>query len=207
MQPKFDALYRAIVTSVIDTTNSGKIKVQCPQIGGMAEIRAAEPANPGLPVPIVGSIVWIGFSGGDITKPMYMANTIPSIPNLSLILDWQTPTLVSGFTQNGNNNGTVQYRVVNILGSNQVQWRGGLNLTYPGSNISNGGVPFSSAINIAARPTLGLRTLIAACSDISSTTLSLKFDTDNTGVSTIIGTTTSSVQPPWISLNGLSYFQ
>jgi len=74
MQPNFDALYRAIVTSNIDATGAQKIKVQCPQIAGMAEIRSAEPVNPGMPVPNVGSIVWVGFSGGDITKPFYMGN-------------------------------------------------------------------------------------------------------------------------------------
>lgn len=74
MQPNYDALYRALVSSNTDPTNSGKIKVQCPQISGFAEIRSAEPVNPSLPVPLVGTTVFIGFSGGDITKPFYFAN-------------------------------------------------------------------------------------------------------------------------------------
>lgn len=75
MQPKYDALYRALVTSVTDDTNSGKIRVQCPQIAGLAEIRSAEPANSQEPVPVVGSTIWVGFSGGDMTKPYYISNS------------------------------------------------------------------------------------------------------------------------------------
>lgn len=74
MQPKFDALYRALVTSTADPTNSGRIRVQCPQISGAAEIRAAEPLNPAHPTPVVGSTVWLAFSGGDITKPTFITN-------------------------------------------------------------------------------------------------------------------------------------
>lgn len=90
MQPKYDALYRALVTNATDPTNKGLIRVQCPQIAGLAEIRQAEPANPQEPVPAVGSTVWIAFSGGDITKPLYFTNqavpvkvtstTLPSVP-------------------------------------------------------------------------------------------------------------------------------
>lgn len=90
MQPKFDAMYRALVTSNVDPTNKGLIRVQCPQIGGLIEVRAAEPANPQEPIPPVGSTVWVGFSGGDITKPYYQTNqavpatvtstTLPPVP-------------------------------------------------------------------------------------------------------------------------------
>lgn len=75
MQPKFDALYRGVVTSNVDTSNKGRIKVQCPQIAGLAELRVAEPANPHMPVPSIGSTVWVTFSGGDITKPVYINNS------------------------------------------------------------------------------------------------------------------------------------
>jgi hypothetical protein len=68
-------MYRALVTSIADPTNSGKIKVQCPQISGTAEIRAAEPANPADRLPNVGSTVWISFNGGDLTKPIYFSNS------------------------------------------------------------------------------------------------------------------------------------
>ena len=73
-QPKYDAFYRALVTSNVDPTGTGRIRVQCPQIAGTVEIRAAEPANPYDPVPFIGATVWLGFSGGDITKPFYLSN-------------------------------------------------------------------------------------------------------------------------------------
>src|SRR6267142_267220 len=75
MQLSYDAMYRALVTSVADPTNSGKIKVKCPQISGTAEIRAAEPANPADRIPTVGTTVWIAFNGGDLTKPIYFSNS------------------------------------------------------------------------------------------------------------------------------------
>lgn len=99
MQPKFDALYRAIVTSNVDNANTGKIKVQCPQISGIAEIRFAEPSNPQMPVPSTGTTVWIGFSGGDVTKPFYITNQasplqvpstgLPSSPYEGMLV-WET---------------------------------------------------------------------------------------------------------------------
>lgn len=101
MQPKYNSIYRAVVTTNVDSSNSGKIKVQAPQIGGAVEIRAAEPANPQEPVPTVGSTVWLAFSGGDITKPVYYTNqavpatltssTLPAVP-FSGQLVWETDT-------------------------------------------------------------------------------------------------------------------
>lgn len=111
MQPKYNAIYRALVTSITDDTNSGKIRVQCPQIAGLAEIRAAEPVNSQQPVPIVGTIVWLMFSGGDITKPAYFSNSM----NIASNYTWQTPSYEANWagstTFNGSSNwGTLQYR-------------------------------------------------------------------------------------------------
>lgn len=203
--PTYLGLYRSIVTNNVDSTNQNKIKVVCPQVAGNAEIRSAEPVNPQEQIPAIGSIVWVGFSGGDITKPYYLANSVTPYPEISVVLDWQTPSLAAGYTENGNTNGTVKYRVVNFLGYNQVQWMGGLNLTYPGSSLANSSQPFASVLNPAAQPS-SLRSLPAACSTSTSTTQSLKFDTSTTGLCTIVGTNTSTIQPPWISLNNLSYF-
>lgn len=202
MQPKFDALYRALVTSNTDTSGLGKIKVQCPQISGIAEIRFAEPVNPQEYIPDVGTTVWVGFSGGDITKPFYLSNTAPSI---SVIQDWSAPTLATGFTGDGNSNGTPEYRVINILGSRKVEWKGGLNVTYPGSSIANGGDFLSSALPAIAIPT-SRRTVDAACSATTSTSLSVKVDFNTTGMPQIVGTNTTTIQPIWVSLNTLSYF-
>lgn len=203
MQPKYDALYRALVTSITDATGAGKIRVQCPQVGGLAEIRAAEPANPGMPLPTVGSTVWIMFSGGDITKPAYFAN---SVWNSSfLVQDWTNFSLVSGFTANGNNNGTPQFQIVSDYGSLRVNLQGGINITYPSSTIANGGT--WTTIPSLARPTTALlRTCTGACSAASSTAYSLKMDFSSGGGASIVGTNTTTIQPPWVSLNGLHYY-
>lgn len=202
MQPKYDAIYRALVTSTTDSTNSGKIRVQCPQIGGLAEIRAAEPVNPVLPVPAVGSTVWIMFNGGDITKPAYFSNTASQI----LLKDWTNFTLVSGFTGNGNNNGTPKYQAIMEFGSVKVNIQGGLNVTYPSSTIANGGVWCDPLPDIITPTTSSIRTVTAACSLASSTARSMKIDFKNDNTAQIVGTNTTDVQPPWVSLNGLSYY-
>lgn len=203
MQPKYDAIYRALVTSTTDPTNSGKIRVQCPQVAGLAEIRLAEPVNAAQPIPKVGTTIWIMFSGGDITKPAYFGN---SVWNSSfLVQDWTNFTLASGFTTNGNNNGTPQFQVVSEYGSLKVNLQGGINITYPSSTIANGGT--WTTIPGVARPTGPiLRTLTAACSAASSTTLSLKLDFASGGSANIVGTNTTTIQPPWVSLSGLYYY-
>jgi len=202
MQPKYDAIYRALVTSTADATNSGKIRVQCPQIAGLAEIRAAEPVNPEQPVPTVGTTIWVMFNGGDITKPAYFGNSVWN--SNFLVQDWTNFTILSGFTGNGNSNGTPQFQVVNEYGSLKVNLKGGLNITYPGSNIANGG-DWCSTVPTIARPST-LRTLASACSAASSTVNSLKADFRTDGTAALVGTNSTTDQPPWSSLNGLSYF-
>ncbi|MFE2578856.1 hypothetical protein [Streptomyces sp. NPDC059378] len=118
--------------------------------------------------------------------------------------DWTTPALASGFTGNGNSNGTVQYRVINVLGTAFVQWRGGLNITYSGGAIANGGSPLSAPLPVIARPSTRC-TLAAACSATSSSALSLKIDFNTSGSVDVVGTNTTTINPPWVSFNGLMY--
>jgi hypothetical protein len=166
--------------------------------------------NPGDPIPAVGSIVWMVFNGGDLTKPVYTANSVtpfPAIPEVSTVLSWTTPTLAAGYTNNGNGNGTVMYRVVDILGSRQVEWQGGLNLTYPSGSLANSGNPFTANIQFLARPTnAATRSCTAPCSLTSSTVASIKLDVTSGGLCALIGTNSSTIQPPWVSLNGVNYF-
>lgn len=89
--------YRAKVLSTADPTNTGKIKVQCPQVAGLAELNWAEPANFADPIPNAGDLVWIFFSGGDTTKPVYSLSKDP--------YTWQTPTYLSGWSSNNVFNG------------------------------------------------------------------------------------------------------
>lgn len=86
--------YRAKVLSTADPTNTGKIKVQCPQVAGLAELNWAEPANFADPVPNAGDLVWIFFSGGDTTKPVYSLSKNP--------YTWQVPNYQTGWSDNNS---------------------------------------------------------------------------------------------------------
>ncbi|MGW2700839.1 hypothetical protein [Streptomyces sp. NPDC001340] len=118
--------------------------------------------------------------------------------------DWTTPALASGYTGNGNSNGALQYRVINVLGTVFVQWRGGLNITYNSGAIANSGSPLASALPTVARPSSKC-SLSAACSAASSSTLSLKVDFNTDGSINIVGTNTTTINPPWVSFSGLMY--
>lgn len=123
---------------------------------------------------------------------------------------WTTVSLATGFTHDGNSNGTFQYRIVNLFGEPTVMLRGGLGVTYSGSPsvIRNGGIVTSAPLPVSARPST-LRTTVAACSTSSSDVLSVKIDAPTTGHIHIVGTTNATaapkIQPPWVSFNGLYY--
>lgn len=116
---------------------------------------------------------------------------------------WTTISLASGFTHDGNSNGTAQYRVVNLFGELTVMLRGGVNITYPSGSIANSGVITSSALPTSARPT-SLRTVTCACSAVSATITSLKLDAQTGGHLLLVGTSPTD-KPPWVSLNGTFY--
>lgn len=77
MQSDYTGTYRGIVTSNVDPTGRGFIKVQCPQVAGLVELNFAEPANTDEPIPNVGDIVWIFFNGGETHKPVYRVGANP----------------------------------------------------------------------------------------------------------------------------------
>lgn len=115
---------------------------------------------------------------------------------------WTTPTLATGYTGNGNSNGTPQYRVVNLFGDLMVMWKGGLNVTYSDGAPVNSTNFLASALPSAARPPVK-RTVTAACSAASSASLSVKIDFNTDGTTSIV--TQGGVEPPWVSLNNITY--
>ncbi|MCX5202499.1 hypothetical protein OG897_13705 [Streptomyces sp. NBC_00237] len=123
---------------------------------------------------------------------------------------WSTISPASGYSHNGNDNGTAQYRVVNLFGELTVMLQGGINVPYSGSpaTIGNGGILNSTPLPAAARPA-GLRSVAAACSQVTSASNTVKVDAQSDGYLRIVGTTASNaanrVTPPWVSLNGLFY--
>ncbi|MDX3260703.1 phage baseplate assembly protein V [Streptomyces sp. MI02-2A] len=64
-------MYRASVANNADPLNEARVTLLIPQILGNAESAWAVPASPTNTVPPVGQTVWVQFSGGDITKPVY----------------------------------------------------------------------------------------------------------------------------------------
>lgn len=113
---------------------------------------------------------------------------------------WTTPTLVSGFSHNGNNNGTFQYRIVNLFGERALMLRGAVSVTYNPS-IPNSGILMASPLPTAARPSV-LRTVNIPCSDVGSTRISLKLDIKPDGHLEIFGTNSTDNRPVWIGFNG-----
>lgn len=115
---------------------------------------------------------------------------------------WTSPALASGYTGDGNSNGTPQYRLVNLFGDDTVMWRGGINVPYSGGLPTHGGDFLNAALPTGLRPT-SRRTVTAACSAVASDSLSVKIDFVSDGTVQIV--TQGGVAPPWISLNNIQY--
>lgn len=113
---------------------------------------------------------------------------------------WTTISLASGFTQNGNSNGTLQYRLLNISGEESLQFRGAVGRSSWPSTPAGSYVINSTALPSIVRPST-LRTVVIPCSDVSSDRITLKLDVQTDGYLQAFGTG-SSVKPPWIGFNG-----
>lgn len=166
---------------------------------------SASARNATLTSPVAGMVAYLAteklFTGYDGTAWVVLAAGTSA---------WTTISLASGFSQNGNTNGNLQYRVVNLFGELTVMLQGGINVTYSGSPsvIANGGIVTASALPSSARPG-SLRSLTGACSTTNSDALSVKIDAKPDGHIQIVGTTTATaspkIQPPWVSFNNIMY--
>lgn len=113
---------------------------------------------------------------------------------------WTTITLASGWAQNGNSQGTFQYRIVNFAGEDTIMFRGGISRSsYPGT------MPASFILNTTPLPTSArpstLRTIVVPCSDVSSDRITLKLDIQTDGYLNLFGTS-NTAKPPWVGFNG-----
>jgi hypothetical protein len=115
---------------------------------------------------------------------------------------WKTITPESPWTQNGNSNGSLQYRILNISGEESLQFRGALGRSSYPSSPSSSYVVNNTALPSSARPST-LRTVLIPCSDISSDRIALKLDIKTDGYLEVHGFG-SSVKPPWIGFNGVT---
>lgn len=116
------------------------------------------------------------------------------------VSEWTTIGLASGFTHNGNSNGTLQYRLLNISGEESLQFRGAINRTSYPTNPPSSYIINSTALPTTVRPST-LRTIVVPCSDVTSERITLKLDIQPNGFLQVFGFG-SSVKPPWIGFNG-----
>ena len=114
---------------------------------------------------------------------------------------WTTINLASGWSQNGNSNGTLQYRLLNFAGEDALQFRGAIGRSSYPSTPPDSYVINSTALPSSVRPTT-LRTVLIPCSDIASVRIALKVDVQTDGYLQVFGFS-SSVKPPWIGFNGV----
>ncbi|MER8068377.1 hypothetical protein ABTZ59_08785 [Streptomyces sp. NPDC094034] len=119
------------------------------------------------------------------------------------LITWTKASLASGYGHNGNSNGDVRYRVIDLLGTRFVQWRGGMNVSYSGGNPRGSGRFLRSALPTTARPSSGLRTLPVACSSANSSIIAVKIDFHSNGTATLLSAAGDA--PPWVSLHGVMY--
>lgn len=113
---------------------------------------------------------------------------------------WTTISLASGWSHDGNNNGTFQYRLVSLFGEETIMFRGGIGRTsYPGT-VPGSWTLTNTALPAAARPST-IRTFLVACSDSNSDRLALKVDLKTDGHIVLLGTS-ATARPPWVSFNG-----
>ncbi|MDT0608890.1 hypothetical protein [Streptomyces lancefieldiae] len=114
---------------------------------------------------------------------------------------WTTVTLTSGWAQNGNAQGNLQYRIVNLAGDDTIMLRGGVSrASYPST------LPGYFTLNTAALPSnarpSSLRTVTVPCSDLSSNRIALKVDITPDGWIRLYGVDSVN-KPPWIGFNGV----
>lgn len=189
------------IPALTDAPNAATIGEGMNDIVGRTVMRftSASSRNATLTSPVAGMQAWLDteklWTGYDGTQWTVMAAGASA---------WTTISLATGFSHDGNSNGTCQYRLVNFFGELSVQLRGGLGITYPSGSIANGAIFTSSALPTAVRPS-SLRTTAAACSAASSSVTSLKIDAQTGGHLLAVGTNSTTDKPPWVSLNGIMY--
>lgn len=112
-------LYQASVANNADPLAEARVTLLIPQILGRAESAWAVPAAPTNTIPPVGQKVWVQFSGGDVTKPVYQALGIKDVQDqvddLGGTLDGMPPKQPTGLllstSQYVTDDGTTQASV------------------------------------------------------------------------------------------------
>lgn len=79
--PLYNGTYQAVVSSIADPLDLGRVQMFIPQVLGNVNSSWASPATSGMTAPEVGEQVLAVFLGGNINTPMYMTETdLPGNP-------------------------------------------------------------------------------------------------------------------------------
>jgi len=78
-------IYKATVKRNDDPLYKQRLILRIPQVLGEADSAWAEVSDPTSSVPRLGDIVWVQFSGGDVTKPVYIANAMGQLRSSSFV--------------------------------------------------------------------------------------------------------------------------
>jgi hypothetical protein len=121
-----------------------------------ASARGATLVDDAAPVP--GMLTWLTDVG---RLDMYDGTAWVTVSVASRT--WTTVNLASGWAQNGNSQGTFQYRIVNFAGDDTIMFRGGISRSsYPGTMPDHFTLN-STLLPASARPST-LRTIVVPCS-------------------------------------------
>lgn len=113
---------------------------------------------------------------------------------------WTTVPLAAGWTQNGNAQGNLAYRVVNLFGEDAIMLRGGISrASYP-ATLPDYFTLNTTALPVSARPS-SLRTVTVPCSDVGSNRIALKTDITVDGWIRLYGIDSVN-KPIWVGFNG-----
>ena len=208
MQNDLTGIYRAIVTNTADPQNKKRIRVKVPQVAGSAELDWVEPVNPVLPLPVVGTILWVMFNGGYINKPVYLPATETPNP-VEPTVTWNLAPLQTGFTHNGNASGNVEWAEYTVQGQTWLEFRGAATVastgTFPNFLIPNGGVVFQ--LPLGNRPSVRRTTPISQNTYVNTTAQtanhSIKVDINNNGNVVLLGS--AFIQTTFVSFHGIRF--
>lgn len=122
-------IVKAVITAANPAASPPSIDVQ---IGGDTSTTVKEVRYLDSYTPVVGDTCLIIQQGADV----FALGTVDDSTEGTSANGWQTPTLNSNYTTNGNSNGPLLFRMVNDNGDRKVQFKGSVALTgSPGSAI------------------------------------------------------------------------
>jgi hypothetical protein len=187
------------IASLTDAPDAGKLAKDIANAivqRGVMRFSSASSRGATLSAPVEGMLSWLQ----DINRlDLYDGSTWVAVSTGSST--WKTITPESPWTQNGNSQGNLQYRLLNISGEESLQFRGGLGRSSYPSSPANSYVINQTALPSAVRPST-LRTVLIPCSDTNSERIALKLDIKTDGYLEVFGFA-SSIKPPWIGFNGV----